>query len=150
MKILIFISTCLFLAMVSSCIVQAPKYTGVEEVLQLKTGMTKEEVSSILGIPPYDLKSILDSTTTYIYKYRTTDRKTVPLAMNKTNGMKTKGKWVDLFVTYNKEGKVKSIDSCSDCEDTKVAEKKIDFNSVLLLITVTVPAILVYFGLQTP
>lgn len=144
------LSVIIFSLILSSCIVHAPKYTGVEEVLQLKTGMTKEEVSNILGIPPYDLKSVSDSATIYIYKYRTTDRKTVPLAMNKTNGMKAKGKWVDLFVTYNKEGKVKSIDSCSDCEDTKVAEKKIDFNSVLLLITVTVPAILVYFGLQTP
>lgn len=137
-------------AIFSSCIVQAPKYTGIEEVLQLKIGMTKEEVSKTLGIPPYDLKSTSDTETVYIYKYRTTDRKTVPLAMNKTNGIKTKGKWVDLFVTYNPEGKLICVNSCSGCEETKVDEKKIDFNSILLLITVTVPAVLVYFGLKKP
>lgn len=134
----------------SSCIVHAPKYTGIEEVLQLKTGMTKEEVSKVLGIPPYDLKSVTEKETIYIYKYRTSDRNTLPLLMNKTNGVKTKGKWVDLFISYDAEGKATNIASCSDCETTKVTEKKIDFNSIILLITVAVPAVLVYLGLKNP
>ena len=133
-----------------SCIVHAPKYTGVEQVLSLKIGMTKEEVSKTLGIPPYDLKSEGDSQTVYIYKYRTTDRKTFPFLMNKTNGMKAKGKWVDLFITYDQNQLVKNIQSCSDCEKTAVKEKKMDINSILMLITVTIPAILVYVGLQNP
>lgn len=112
--------------------------------------MTFEEASKTLGLLPYDLKSLSDSESVYIYKYRTTDRKTFPLFMNKTNGVKAKGKWVDLFVTYDKDGKLKNVNSCSDCEETKVSEKKIDFNSILLLITVSLPAVLVYFGLKNP
>ena len=145
-----FISAFFLLALFGSCVVHAPKYTGIEEVLQLKVGMTKDEVSKTLGIPPYDLKSVTDSSTVYIYKYRTTDRKTLPFAMNKSNGMKSKGKWVDLFITYNHEGKVTAIVSCSDCETTRVSEKKIDLNMVLLLVTVTIPAVLLYFGLKVP
>lgn len=142
------ISVVLLVSLLASCIVHAPKYTSVEEVLQLKTGMTKEEVTKTLGIPPYDLKSVSDTETVYIYKYRTTDRNTVPFLMNKTNGVKSKGKWVDLFVYYNKDGKLKSVISCSNREETKVTEKKVDFSSILLLITVTLPAVLVYLGLR--
>jgi outer membrane protein assembly factor BamE (lipoprotein component of BamABCDE complex) len=141
--------TLVFACLLSSCVVEAPKYTGIEEVLTLKTGMTKEEVSKTLGIPPYDLKTVTDTQSTYIYKYRTTDRRTVPLFMNKTNGMKSKGKWVDLFITYNKDGKVAEIRSCSDCEETKITEKKIDYNAIIALLAATVPAVLVYLGLQS-
>ena len=133
-----------------ACIVHAPKYTGVEEVLSLKTGMTKEEVSKTLGIPPYDLKTESDSETVYIYKYRTTDRKTFPLLMNKTNGMKAKGKWVDLFISYDQNGIVKDIRSCSDCEKIAIKEKKLDINTIIMLVTITIPSILVYVGLQRP
>ena len=140
----------LFSFVFGSCIVHAPKYTGVEEVLSLKMGMTKEEVSKTLGIPPYDLKTESDSETVYIYKYRTTDRKTLPLLMNKTNGVKAKGKWVDLFVSYGQNGLVKDIRSCSDCEKVTVKEKKLDINSIIMLVTITIPSILVYVGLQRP
>ncbi len=133
-----------------SCIVHAPKYTGIEEVLTLKPGMTKEEVSKALGIPPYDLKSVTDSETVLIYKYRTTDRNTLPLAMNKTNGVRSKGKWVDLFITYDRNGKVSQIKSCSDCEVTETKETKIDFNKIIMLVTITAPAVLVYLGLKNP
>jgi outer membrane protein assembly factor BamE (lipoprotein component of BamABCDE complex) len=150
MKKLKFAFSFVALCFLCSCIVHAPKYTGIEEVLLLKIGMTKDQVSDVLGIPPYDLKSYTDTATVYIYKYRTTDRKTLPFAMNKTNGVKSKGKWVDLFVTYNKEGKATRIESCSECEETKVSEKKFDVNAVLMIITVVVPSVLVYLGLNAP
>lgn len=131
----------------SSCIVQAPAYTKVEQVLSLKPGMTKEEVSAVLGIPPYDLKSVNEKgETVLIYKYRVTDRKTVPFLMKSSNGVKARGKWVDLFITYGPDGKATSIESCSECEETKPVEKKIDINALLTVITVTIPAILVYLG----
>ena len=149
MKKLKFVSAILCFSFLCSCIVHAPKYTGVEEVLQLKVGMTKDEVSKLLGIPPYDIKSVTDKETIYIYKYRTTDRNTVPLFMNKTNGVKTKGKWVDLFISYNNEGKATNIASCSDCETTKVSEKKININTVITLIAILIPSVVVYFGLQS-
>ncbi len=136
--------------MLGSCIVHSPKYTGVEEVLQLKVGMTKEEVSKTLGIPPYDLKSVTDSGTVYIYKYRTTDRKTFPLNMKKTNGKKSIGKWVDLFVTYDLDGKAKTITSCSECGETKLGENKFDIKTIVIMVTVIIPSVLVYLGLKAP
>lgn len=132
----------------TSCIVHAPKYTGIEEVMQLKVGMTREEVSKTLGIPAYDLKAVTDSGVVYIYKYRTTDRKILPLAMNKTNGIKAKGKWIDLFVTYDRDGKATSFNSCSECESTEVKKKKIDINTVIVIVTVIIPSVMVYLGLR--
>lgn len=150
MKKLKFVFFFITLGFLCSCIVHAPKYTGIEEVLLLKTGMTKEEVAMTLGIPAYDLKSHSDTATVYIYKYRTTDRKTIPFVMNKTNGFKAKGKWVDLFVTYNKQGKAILIESCSECEETKVMKKKYDLTAILMILTVVVPSVAVYLGLQAP
>ena len=137
------------IACLSSCIVQAPKYTKIEQVLSLKPGMTKDDVTTALGIPPYDLRSMNDKgETVLIYKYRVTDRKTIPLLMKPANGMKATGKWVDLFVTFSWDGKLTKLESCSGCEETKTKETKININSLITLITVTVPAILVYLGLQ--
>jgi hypothetical protein len=135
-------------AFLSSCIVQAPKFTMIEDVLSLQVGMTKDEISTRLGIPPYDIKYATDSTSKLIYKYRTTDRKTVPFFLKRTNGVKARGKWVDLFVTYDKEGKATAFNSCSDCEETKVSEKKINYTAILQTLSTTVPAVLVYFGLK--
>ncbi len=134
--------------LLSSCIAHAPKYTNVEEVLQLKVGMTKDEVTKVLGIPPYDLKSISDKETIYIYKYRTTDRNTLPFLMNKTNGVKTKGKWVDLFISYDSDGKVTNVSSCSDCEVTKVTEKKVNINTIITVVAILLPSLAVYLGLK--
>lgn len=139
----------LFLALfLSSCIVQSPKYAGVEQVLSLKAGMTKEEISIALGVPPYDIKSVTDSSSQFIYKYRTTDRRTLSFFTKKTNGIRATGKWVDLFVTYDKDGKSTEIRSCSDCGETKVSEKKIDYNAIIQMITLSVPAVLIYLGLK--
>jgi len=133
----------------TSCIVQSPKYAVVESVLILQPGMTKDSISSILGIPPYDLKTVNDSETIIIYKYRTTDRKTIPFNMKQTNGIKAKGKWVDLFIAYGKDGRATSIRSCSDCEEIKVDEKKGDVKGIVSIISaIALPAILVFLGLK--
>jgi hypothetical protein len=132
----------------SSCIVQAPKYSPVENVMKLQLGMTQEEVSSTLKIPPYDLKTIDSSGYIMIYKYRTTDRNTVPLFMGPTNGVKARGRWVDLFITYSPEGIVTSINSCSECSETEVKEKRIDINALITLVTLTLPALLVFLKLN--
>ncbi len=132
----------------SSCIVQGPRYARVEQVLVLHLGMTKEDVSKTLGTVPYDLKSVSDTSEILIYKYRVTDRKTVPFLMKPNNGMSVTGKYVDLFITFSKEGKVTYIESCSDCEKINEKELKIDFNKLLTLLTVTVPAVLIYLGFK--
>jgi len=132
----------------SSCFVQSPKYAAIEQVLTLKTGMSKEEVSTVLGIPPYDFKSVTDTSYQLIYKYRTTDRRTLSFITNSTNGIRATGKWVDLFITYDKNGNAKEIRSCSECEETKVTEKRINYNALIQLIAATAPALLIYFGLK--
>jgi hypothetical protein len=140
-----FMLVCFF----ASCIVQAPKYTKVEQVLMLKPGMSRDEVTTTLGIPPYDMRSMNDKgETVLIYKYRVTDRKTVPLFMKAANGVKTTGKWVDLFVTFSGEGMLTKIESCSGCEETKTTERKLDINSLITFFSVTAPAVLVYLGLK--
>lgn len=145
-----FLRLILVVSLLSSCIIQRPQYARVEKVMMLQTGMTKEDVSKVLGIPPYDIKSVNDSGEVLIYKYRVTDRKTVPFVVRENNGMKVRGKYVDLFVTYTKEGKVKNIESCTECGETREIETKIDINKIITLITVTAPALLIYLGLQNP
>jgi hypothetical protein len=130
-----------------SCIVTAPRYTTVDKVFDLKIGMTKDEVTKTLGTTPYMLKAVADSQSTYLYKYRVTDRTTVPFFMNGTNGKSVLGKYVNLLVTFNHVGLVVKLESCgSGCDETIVQTNKIDFNKIVTFITVTVPLALVFLG----
>lgn len=142
----------LFLAVVAasltSCIVQAPKYAPVENVIQLKLGMNEDQVREVLRIPPYDIKSRDSSGYVYIYKYRVTERNTIPLFMKPTNGVKARGKWVDVFITFSPEGEVMAINSCSECGETEIKERKVDINALITIITLTLPTVLVYLGLK--
>jgi hypothetical protein len=141
---------CILVLFTCSCIVQVPKYAKVEKVLELSLDMTQTQVDTILGIPPYDLKGKDSSTYTLIYKYRVADRRTFPLLVGQKNGMKWRGKYVDLFITYNNEGKVTSINSCSECDTNENAEKRvdIDWSALITLVTITLPSILVAFKLS--
>lgn len=131
----------------TSCIVQAPKYTSINQVLTLKLGMTKEEVSATLGIPPYDFKSLSDSGQVLIYKYRVTDRRTVPLFKKPANGIPALGGYVDLLVHYDASGKVVRLDT-ENHPETKETTTKLDVNKLITLLTVTVPAALLYLGIK--
>ena len=138
------------LSVFTSCIVIAPKYSRVEQVLTLKQGMTKDSVSKILGIPPYNLVSMNDTgETVLLYKYRVTNRQMVPFFLKPTNGRAVRGKYVNLLVTYNAEGKLIALESCVDCDETIIEEKKIDKDKIVTLITVTLPAVMIYLGLRT-
>lgn len=132
----------------TSCVVQAPKYTPVENILDLKLGMSREEVSQLLDIPPYDLKSMDSSGYVLIYKYRVTDRNTIPLFLRPNNGVKARGKWVDLFIAYSPEGKVVNINSCSECSETEVKERRIDLNALITIVTLTIPTVLIFLKLE--
>jgi hypothetical protein len=138
----------LFGIFMTGCIVQAPKYTKIEQVLDLKLGMTQQEVSSLLKITPYDLKRVDSSGYVLIYKYRVTERSTIPLFMKPANGIRATGKWVDLFITYSPEGKITSISSCSDCGATEVKEKRIDMTTLITLIALIAPSILIALKLN--
>lgn len=137
----------LFLVVVAqACIVSGPKFTRVEKVLTLKTGMTKNEVDKHLGIEPYDL-NFYDSSGNYsvIYKYRVTDRKTLPFLLKDTNGVKSRGKYMDLIAYYDINDVAYRLESRKT--DSKLKETKVNINSIITAITVTLPAVLVYLGI---
>lgn len=133
--------------LIQSCIVSAPKYTHVEQVMELKPGMTLDSVNSKLGITPYDFH-IYDSTgyRSYIYKYRTTDRKTIPFRLKETNGKEKIGKYMDLVAYFDSTDVAYRFESRST--DSQVTQKKFNVNTIVTIVTVVVPALLVYLGIQ--
>ena len=136
------------LLLLTSCIVQSPKYTSLEQVMSLHLGMSKTEVEQALGIKPYDLKAVTDTSTVLIYVYRVIDRKTLSFYTKPVNGRKSTGKYVQLQITYSKEDKVLQMESCNLCPDNLIGRSKIDIEKIIAFITVTLPVLLVYFGLQ--
>ena len=143
-SLLIVLSTLLF----SSCIVQSPKYTTLEKVMTLKLGMSRATVEETLGIKPYNLKSYTDTSDVFIYVYRVTDRLTFSFHTKEVNGRKKIGKYIQLAVGYSKKGKVISIESCNLCPDNLVNIDKIDFEKIIIFVTVTLPVVLIYLGLR--
>jgi hypothetical protein len=133
--------------LIQSCIVSAPKYTHVEQVMQLKPGMSMDSVNSTLGIKPYDI-DVYDSTgyRSFIYKYRTTDRKTIPFRLKETNGKEKIGKYMDLVAFFDSTDVAYRFESRST--DSKVDQKKFNINTIVTIVTVVVPALLVYLGIQ--
>ena len=141
--------TILFLPFLSSCLVQNPRYSEIRQVLKLQIGMSLEEVAGIMETPPYDLKGVSENGEfTYIYKYRVEELRRIPYVMNKNKGFKSRGKFVDLFVFFSKEGKVVQIESCSECDTEVEQEKKIDLNNLITALITTVPIIFLYLGLR--
>jgi hypothetical protein len=132
----------------SSCIVQSPKYTSLDQVILLQLGMTKMEVEEKLNLKPYDLKAYTDTSKVFIYVYRVIDRKTLSFNTKPTNGREVRGRYVQLFITYSKDDKVLNIESCPQCPDNLMKQTKIDFEKIFLFVTVTLPVILIYVGLN--
>jgi hypothetical protein len=132
----------------SSCIVQSPKYTSLEQAMSLHLGMSKEQVEDSLGIQPYNLKSYNDTSNVFIYVYRLIDRRTIYFNTKPVNGKKATGKYMQLEVAYSMDDKVINIESCTLCEDNLVTTSKVDIGKVIVFITVTLPLLLIYFGLE--
>lgn len=140
---------CLGTLLLSSCLVQSPQYSSFEQVVTLDVGMTQAQVEEKLGLSPYDLKAYTDSTNVFIYVYRTNERRTLSFYTEKKNGKHALGKYVQLFVTYSKKtGKVLNIESCSSCPNDLDKKIKIDYEKIYAFVTVTLPVILIYFGLK--
>lgn len=133
--------------LLTSCIVQSPKYTTLPRVISLKLGMTREDVEKILGVAPYDLKTYTDTSSVFVYVYRVSERKTLSFFTGPLNGKVKLGKYVQLFVGYSNDNHVISIESCSLCPDNLVIRSKIDFEKIFVFLTVTLPLILIYVGL---
>ncbi|MBY0424428.1 MAG: hypothetical protein K2Q22_02225 [Cytophagales bacterium] len=140
--------TLLILLFLSSCIVQSPKYTSLNQVMSLKLGMSKAEVEKILDLEPYDLRSYTDTSSVFVYVYRITDRKTLSFDTRKKNGIRSTGKYVQLAVGYSKLDTVISIESCHLCPDNLVTQSKVDLEKVFIFITINLPVILVFIGLK--
>ncbi len=143
--------TLLFLMIIvfSGCIVKGPKYSHVEKVMKLNNGMTLDEVNTTLGLKPYDLKSI-DSVgnKVLLYKYRLTDRRTVPMFLKDTNGKEISSKFVDLYCTFSNENKLTKLITTSS--DSELKEQRLNINSLITFLTVTGPAFLIYLGITAP
>lgn len=136
----------IFLA--TGCIVKGPKYTRVEKVMKLKNGMSLNNVNKTLEIQPYDLVSV-DSAgnRTLMYKYRLTDRRTVPLFLKDTNGKEIRAKFSDLYCTFDKNGYL--IKMVTQKSESELKEHRLNINSLLTFMTVTAPAVLIYLGIST-
>ena len=143
--------TLLFLMIIvfSGCIVKGPKYSHVEKVMKLNNGMTMDEVNITLGLKPYDLKSI-DSVgnKVLLYKYRLTDRRTVPLFLKDTNGKEISSKFVDLYCTFSADNKLTKL--ITTASDSELKEQRLNINSLITFLTVTGPAVLIYLGITNP
>lgn len=88
---LVFAMAFAFLLAFTSCkSVQAPKYTSVENLYNLKVGNSYEEVVNILGQKPYDIyMSQAEGYTIYTYIYKHVERKINPKALNQRGGETT-------------------------------------------------------------
>jgi hypothetical protein len=143
----VFIGTLFF----SSCYIQHPKYTMVEKVVRLETGISVDSVNSILNLKPHDLIS-LDSTgrMVLLYKYRVREIKRIPILMKRTKGLKTDGHWRDLLVNVSPEGIVTNYSSMAEEQSSEKEKVKVDPNeiiqSITLALTVIIPSLLVYFS----
>jgi hypothetical protein len=147
MKCKLFVFSSLFL-LFTSCVTQSPKYTTLDKVIALRIGMTKAEVEETLGVKPYSLKAYTDSGSIFIYVFRAPDRITLSVLTKPSNGIKSKGRYIQLEVTYSKKDKITNISSCNVCPDYLESENSINLNDVFTFITVTFPVILVYIGLK--
>ena len=137
----------IFVFLFCSCLVKAPRYTTAEKVFDLKLGMSKDEVRNTLDVKPYYLKSLTDTQSVLMYKYRVTDRAVLPFLLKENNGKDVKGKYVNLMVTYNMYEKAVKFESCNKCDESSIEEKKFDVNKLATFLTVTLPVVLVFLGI---
>lgn len=147
MKTIQLISFFLICVLLHSCIVRGPKYTTVEKVLQLKPGITYAETNKLLNSSPYDLNAYDSSgVRSYIYKYRVTDRKTVPFLLKENNGKEFSSKYMDLVAYFSVNDILFKFESKPTDSDLK--EKRLNINNLIVFFTVTVPAVFVFLGIN--
>lgn len=141
----------LLLIIMSSCYVQHPRYVSLETAKSVELGMTYTEVINLMSMPPYDLvsKDTLGYTS-YIYKYRVKDVKRIPIIMKKNKGLITEGPFRDLKLTFNQNEKLIDIQGGYEEQPSEYRREKVDVNaliaSVTTIVTVTIPAILLYIA----
>lgn len=135
----------------TGCYVRHPRYSSVHAVMKIRTGMQLNEVDSILGTSAYDMVSFReDGTKKLLYKYRLEDIKRVPVIMKKTKGVPTEGSFMDMIVVVDANDVITSVETSPERVKSKHEKTKIDTNalisSVTMLITVTIPSVLVFLS----
>ncbi len=132
--------------MLSSCVVQHPKYARVVDTYNVRLGMPFDTVNSVLHVEPFALKSRTDTTYTYNYKYRVKEVKRVPLVMRRNKGVEIESRFVDLFITYNNNGEAIHMESCNDCSHDGEKKERVNLNTLITglttVVTVTIPVVL--------
>lgn len=89
-NLILFFAVLFTIALTSCKSVQAPKYTSVENLFNLKIGSSYDEAVAILGQKPYDIyMSQAEGYTIYTYKYKHVERAINPKALNKRGGETT-------------------------------------------------------------
>lgn len=119
----------LFVVTVSCTTIQLPKFTTMEKLSQIKTGMIRDQVELILGIPAYQVSSIDENgDITVIYNYRVSERKVARNIIQPTNGLDTWGNFGRIFITFSKDERVVKAFACGvDCGNgtkSNLQEKK--------------------------
>lgn len=95
---------------------QAPRFTTIEKVLKLNSGMSYDEVVKTLGSDPYNMYSLTyeDKQTVYIWYYKIVERKEDPKVLSTPEGSVSGEEVIDkqqmLYVTFDENKKlVKAI-----------------------------------------
>ena len=144
-------SKCLFFALVaslllSSCVIQHPKYARVADTYKVETGMAYNEVNEVLRVQPFALKERTDTSVTFNYKFRVEEVKRLPLVMRRNKGVDVESRFVDMFITYNNDSLVTHMESCNYCSDDGEKEQRVDVAALIsdltIMITVTIPVAL--------
>jgi hypothetical protein len=140
-----------FALLFTSCLVQHPEYVKYDKVIDLESGMSFDDLQDSLGIKPYYIKEdALDGWKVYVYKYRTSELKRIPIIMRRNTGFEMEGDFVDLLVTVNQENIVVKLETVESPADKEQNTTVIDFNSLMqgiaTMITVTLPAFLVFLS----
>lgn len=152
MKGLLLSFSILLISILSSCYVTHPRYSTIDEVMQLELGMHLDSANVILQTGPYDLVDITDTSTTYRYKYRLTNVRRVPHAQKRNSGMETDGRFRDLYLSVNTDNELIAIKTNEEPVNTEVEKKKVDVlaivNVVSDFIVVTLPTLLVYLSIN--
>jgi uncharacterized secreted protein with C-terminal beta-propeller domain len=136
-NLILFFAIVFTLAFTSCKSVQAPKYTSVENLFNLKTGNTYEETVNILGQKPYDIyMSQAEGYTIYTYKYKHVERKINPNSLNQRGGETTgrevyNGKEQTAYLLF-KNNKLESIVTSNGRKD---ASAMIYMNNTLYTIS---------------
>ena len=151
MRIAYFIVVSVLLSVfLQSCIVQAP-YAEYDAVMKLRPGMTIQSLEDSLGLEPYYIERFDNSNSrVYVYKYRLCDLKRIPILQGRNKGWEVPGDYVNLLVNVGPDDIVYGIETSIPEKSNATRTTVIDFKGIVggltTMITVTLPALLIFLS----